>query len=53
MPQRILVVDDEPEIVRVLRGYLERSGFEVLTAYDGVRRCAARGTSRLIWWCST
>ena len=35
MPQRILVVDDEPEIVRVLRGYLERSGFEVLTAYDG------------------
>ncbi len=35
MPQRILVVDDEPEIVRVLRGYLERSGFEVLAAYDG------------------
>jgi len=35
MPQRILVVDDEPEIVRVLRGYLERAGFAVSVAYDG------------------
>ncbi|MGI6375253.1 MAG: response regulator transcription factor [Anaerolineae bacterium] len=35
MAQRILVVDDEPEIVRVLRAYLERAGFTVSTAYDG------------------
>ncbi len=35
MAQRILVVDDEPEIVRVLRAYLERAGFAVSTAYDG------------------
>jgi two-component system alkaline phosphatase synthesis response regulator PhoP len=33
--QRILVVDDDKEIVRLLRGYLEKSGFEVLVAYDG------------------
>ncbi|MBC7237976.1 MAG: response regulator transcription factor [Chloroflexi bacterium] len=32
---RILVVDDEAQIVQVLRGYLERAGFAVLTAYDG------------------
>jgi two-component system alkaline phosphatase synthesis response regulator PhoP len=32
---RILVVDDDKEIVRVLRAYLEQSGYEVLTAYDG------------------
>ena len=32
---KILVVDDEPEIVRVLRGYLEKAGYQVLTAYDG------------------
>jgi two-component system alkaline phosphatase synthesis response regulator PhoP len=31
----VLVVDDEPEIVRILRDYLERAGFAVLTASDG------------------
>lgn len=35
MGERILVVDDEPEIVRVLRAYLEQAGYEVLTAYSG------------------
>jgi two-component system, OmpR family, alkaline phosphatase synthesis response regulator PhoP len=32
---RILLVDDEPNIVRLLRTYLEREGFEVATAADG------------------
>jgi DNA-binding response OmpR family regulator len=31
----VLVVDDEPEIVRILRDYLDRAGFAVLTASDG------------------
>ena len=31
----ILVVDDEPKIVRLARDYLEHAGFEVLEAYDG------------------
>lgn len=31
----ILVVDDEPEIVRLVRDYLERAGFEVVAAADG------------------
>jgi two-component system, OmpR family, alkaline phosphatase synthesis response regulator PhoP len=31
----ILVVDDEQNLVRALRGYLEREGYTVLTAYDG------------------
>lgn len=35
MPQTILVVDDEPQIVKVLRGYLEQAGFRVVTANDG------------------
>jgi DNA-binding response OmpR family regulator len=35
MPQTILVVDDEPEIVKVLRGYLEKAGFRVAAAGDG------------------
>jgi two-component system alkaline phosphatase synthesis response regulator PhoP len=36
MTHRILVVDDEPRIVRLLRAYLEQDGYVVLTAYDGV-----------------
>ena len=35
MSQRILVVDDDKEIVRLVRAYLEREGFQVLVAYDG------------------
>ncbi len=33
--QRILVVDDEPQIVEVLQLYLSREGFRVSTAGDG------------------
>jgi DNA-binding response OmpR family regulator len=33
--QRILVVDDDKEIVRLVAAYLEQAGFQVLTAYDG------------------
>jgi len=31
----ILIVDDEPQIVRLVRDYLEHGGFKVLTAADG------------------
>ena len=33
--QQILVVDDDRDIVRLVRAYLEKSGFRVLVAYDG------------------
>lgn len=35
MAQRILVVDDDRQIVRLVQSYLQQSGFTVLTAYDG------------------
>jgi len=35
MPELILVVDDEPKIVRIARDYLEKNGFRVATAADG------------------
>jgi DNA-binding response OmpR family regulator len=41
MSKKILVVDDEPQIVRVLKGYLEAAGFQVITAYDGIEALAA------------
>lgn len=31
----ILIIEDEPELVKVLRSYLEQAGFTVLTAYRG------------------
>ncbi len=35
MTQLILVVDDEPKIVRLARDYLEKNNFRVITAGDG------------------
>lgn len=34
--KKILVVDDEPDFVAIVRKYLEKEGFEVDVAYDGV-----------------
>jgi two-component system alkaline phosphatase synthesis response regulator PhoP len=38
----VLIIEDEPELVKVLRSYLERSGFNILTA--------ARGDTGLSVW---
>jgi DNA-binding response OmpR family regulator len=35
MAQTVLVVDDEPEIVKLVRAYLEAAGYRVVTAKDG------------------
>jgi DNA-binding response OmpR family regulator len=32
---KVLVVDDDPGIVKVVRAYLKQEGFQVLVAYDG------------------
>jgi DNA-binding response OmpR family regulator len=37
MPPRILVVDDDPSIVKIVRNYLEQASYTVLTASDGDR----------------
>jgi len=35
MSKKILIVDDEPDVVAVIKFTLETRGFEVITAYDG------------------
>lgn len=35
LKHRILVVDDDRDVVRLMRGYLEQSGYVVLVAYNG------------------
>src|SRR5262245_22450495 len=32
---RVLVVDDEPDLAKLVGNYLERDGFEVALAFDG------------------
>lgn len=32
---QILVVDDDLDLVRLVRAYLEKAGFQVVAAYDG------------------
>jgi two-component system, OmpR family, alkaline phosphatase synthesis response regulator PhoP len=33
--KKIFVVDDEPQIIKVLKAYLEKAGYQVVTAADG------------------
>src|SRR5438445_4679624 len=42
----ILVVDDEPRIVQLVRDYLEHGGFTVLTASDGQAALRTARTGR-------
>jgi DNA-binding response OmpR family regulator len=42
----VLVVDDDPKIVTLVRTYLEREGFDVVTAGDGREALAAVGASQ-------
>jgi DNA-binding response OmpR family regulator len=42
----ILVVDDEPKIVQLVRDYLERAGFRVLTALNGKSALALAHSER-------
>jgi two-component system, OmpR family, alkaline phosphatase synthesis response regulator PhoP len=43
MPKRILIVDDEPDIIRLLKYNLEKEGFEVLAANDGIKAIERAG----------
>jgi two-component system alkaline phosphatase synthesis response regulator PhoP len=38
--KRILVVDDEPDFAALVQGNLEKEGFDVVVAYDGVEGLA-------------
>lgn len=46
MAQTILVVDDEPDILDILRYNLEKAGYQVLTAEDGIKALHLARTSK-------
>ena len=37
MPKKILIVDDEPQIVEICRDYLKAAGYETVTAINGAQ----------------
>ncbi len=37
MPSKILIIDDELDVLRLLKFRLEKSGYEVITALDGIK----------------
>lgn len=41
MSKRILVIEDDPDIIEICRDYLKAAGYDVLTANDGVKGLAA------------
>jgi two-component system, OmpR family, alkaline phosphatase synthesis response regulator PhoP len=43
---KVLVVDDEPNLVELVQGYLEREGFAVLAAHDGPSALALARTEK-------
>jgi len=50
MKKRVLVVDDDAKTVELVKLYLDRDGYQVLTAYDGIEalRLAREGHPDLI-----
>ncbi|MBL8076395.1 MAG: response regulator transcription factor [Anaerolineales bacterium] len=40
MPKKILIVDDEPQIVEICKDYLKAAGYETITAGNGVQGVA-------------
>ena len=46
MAKKILVIDDEPKIVEICSDYLHASGFDVITAEDGLKGLALVRHSR-------
>ncbi|NJN16571.1 MAG: response regulator transcription factor [Oscillochloris sp.] len=46
MAQQILVVDDDREITRLVRAYLEQAGFEAVCAHDGASALRMLHTKR-------
>ncbi len=46
MPQTVLVVDDDREIARLVRAYLEQAGYRALCAHDGATALRTLRTER-------
>ena len=47
MSEKVLVVDDDPGIVRLMERFLEREGYEVITATNGLQALKAAKDEQL------
>ena len=46
VPKKILLEDDEPQILEICRDYLQKSGYEVAVAADGLQGLSAAGREK-------
>ena len=51
MSKKILIIDDDIDLVEALRLTLESEGFEVIDAQDGKKVCRKLKMKNLIWYC--
>ena len=51
--RRILIVEDDLDILEMLCAWLGEAGYAVVTAEDGLQALDAFAASPLIWCCST
>ena len=50
---RILLVDDDRELIDLLAFALKRAGLEPIPAHDAARPCACSKSAARTWSCST
>ncbi len=48
-PARLLLVDDDPGLLKLLGMRLTSEGYSVVTAESGLKRCACWGVKKWIW----
>jgi DNA-binding response OmpR family regulator len=53
MPGKVLIVDDEPNIVISLQFLMRKAGFETSVARDGDEACSRWSVSAPTWFCWT
>jgi len=51
MPQKILIVDDEPNIVIPLQFLMEQNGYLTLVAQSGEEALESISKEKQIWFC--
>lgn len=44
---KILVIDDEPDVVNILKRFLSRKGYEIMNAYSGEQALSILETERV------
>lgn len=53
LDDRILVLEDDHKLMRLLRASLEQAAYQVVVVYEGETALHALRCEHLTWWCWT